>query len=201
MNFFKFMQAVFKQTLLSHRLWLVFFWGIMQFTLYAQQECGTTIPENWRFPHEAFETFSRQFTVATLEAGEPIPIKAHIIKKSDGSEGISENQLMVAIVALNERFKNTGMQFFLCKPIDYIDNDVLYNFNYSDAPLLYPYQEDKAINVYFANSVTTDKSNCGYAIFPGNARRYIMLSNICALNTSTFAHEMGHYFIPLVEVT
>jgi Concanavalin A-like lectin/glucanases superfamily/Bacterial Ig domain/Secretion system C-terminal sorting domain/Kazal-type serine protease inhibitor domain/Pregnancy-associated plasma protein-A/SprB repeat len=177
------------------KLMLVIFIGISQYPLLAQNECGTTVPENWLFPHQEFANFRNQVANSAEQAMDSIPIKAHVAKNSDGSGSLTEHQVMVAIVALNERFANTGMQFFLCKSIDYIDNDDIFNFESSNENLILPYQSDKALNVYFVNSVkVNNKEVCGYTYLPYTGPRLIILDNICALNTTTFAHEMGHYW-------
>ena len=48
------------------------------------------------------------------------------------------------------------------------------------------------LNVYFVNAAGT---GCGWARFTANLPEdYIVMTNSCADNTSTLAHEIGHYF-------
>ena len=60
---------------------------------------------------------SRSFNVVTS-----LPIKAHIIRNTNGSGGLSESQLNDAIATMNGYYANAGLEFFLCDGINYIDN-------------------------------------------------------------------------------
>ena len=57
-----------------------------------------------------------------------IPIKAHIIRSSNGDGGMDISELENAITNLNSTFENAFMEFFLCNGINYINNDSFYHF-------------------------------------------------------------------------
>ncbi|SNT15242.1 Por secretion system C-terminal sorting domain-containing protein [Ekhidna lutea] len=123
-----------------------------------------------------------------------LAIKAHIIRKSDGTGGLSESQLTSALEKVNNFYGNAGLEFFLFGDIDYVDNDEFYDFN-SDSEQALANERDvpNTINIYFANTVTSGSDPlCGYAYFPGNPDR-ILMDNSCTVNGTTLSHEIGHY--------
>jgi hypothetical protein len=56
-----------------------------------------------------------------------IPIKAHILRKSDGTGGLSLADLNTALAQINRYYINVGggVQFYLCTAPNYIDNTAL----------------------------------------------------------------------------
>jgi PKD repeat protein len=125
-----------------------------------------------------------------------IPIKAHITRTNSGIGGLTVAQLNSALANMNSYYLNAGMQFYLCDGVNYINNDLYYNFNQtSEAAMHAAHGVANAINIYFCNSVTSSGGSalCGYAYFPGGPD-LILMSNSCAMNGSTLPHEMGHFF-------
>jgi PKD repeat protein len=127
----------------------------------------------------------------------PIPVKAHIIRTSSGTGGLTVSQLNDAMNVMNTFYANANMSFYLCDGINYIDDSAYYNFIDSDESALTAANSVSGlINIYFTNSATRASSGnsvCGYAYYPGGQDTIIMV-NSCALNGSTLAHEMGHFF-------
>ena len=121
-----------------------------------------------------------------------IPIKAYILRQSNGSGGISECDLKDAIDVANVQFIPAMYNLVVCA-LEYIDSDTYYNIgSFGEGDNLYFSNNDpSAMNIYFVNSAA---GYCGWANFPWSSDRYIMMDNSCAMNTSTLAHEIGHYF-------
>ncbi|MEM8907535.1 MAG: PKD domain-containing protein [Bacteroidota bacterium] len=174
--------------------------------LLAQRaECGTKMPANYKSsrtlnPH-AYERHLQQFRAGLLtrsSGGSCInsyPIKAHIVRETDGTGGLTETQLNDAIDIVNGFYVNSCMEFYLCGGVNYIDNSDYYDFNDSDeAAMTGTYNVNNLINIYFCNSVGNGTSfYCGYAYFPGGPD-VILMDNSCTLNGSTLSHEIGHFF-------
>ena len=122
---------------------------------------------------------------------EDIPMSIYILTLDDGSLGISECEVITAIDELNEHYISTGFHFYISN-IKYINNSSRFNLTtYSKANSLYAeHHTTDAVNVYFVNYAV---GSCGFANFPWSSNKYMVLKNTCATNTSTFAHEMGHY--------
>ena len=126
-----------------------------------------------------------------------VPIKAHIIRATNGSGGLSTVQLNQAMLAMNNVYIDAGIQFFLCDGINYINNDDFYDYETSqESDLTSTNNINGVINIYFTDSIVSSSSGgglCGYAYFPGGPET-ILMANSCAINGSTLSHEMGHFF-------
>ena len=123
------------------------------------------------------------------------PIKAHIIRTSAGTGGLSLADLNEAMDTMNVRYEAACMAFYLCGSVNYIDDDTYYDFDKSEeAALIAAHYEPDLINIYFANTVTSNGTSiCGYAYYPGG-NDISMMKNSCTTNGSTLGHEMGHFF-------
>lgn len=123
-----------------------------------------------------------------------LAITAHIIRREDGTGGLSEAQLVAALDKVNSFYQVAGLEFFIFGEIDYVDSDRYFDYDAGDEGILAgPRDVPNTINIYFANSVTSGSAAlCGYAYFPGNPDR-ILMDNGCTTNGTTLSHEIGHY--------
>ena len=125
-----------------------------------------------------------------------IPIKAHVIRASNGTGGICEADLNNAITQLNTIYADAFMEFFLCDGIDYIDDDKLCYLKKGDEKsLMETNYISGLINIYFANYIENEfeESICGYSDNEGR-NDLIVMKNSCITNDSSLAHEIGHFF-------
>ncbi|VXD14762.1 T9SS type A sorting domain-containing protein [Marinoscillum sp. 108] len=124
-----------------------------------------------------------------------VAISAHLIRRTDGTGGMTEQELNDAMDVLNDYYSHANLAFFLAG-ITEIHNSEYFDFNTDDEVAMgAKYDVAKTINIYFANSVGDSQggSYCGYAYFPGGPDR-VLMDNSCAVNGSTLPHEIGHYF-------
>ena len=169
------------------------------------QGCGTVEPTNNSIPakmQSAYQIFSQNF-VNNMNNGsknsltmDTIPYKVHVIRTSSGTGGISTASLTTAFNNINTIYATASMHFKQCGTINYIDNSTYFDFDQSSqSALTTPNNVTNVINIYFFNSITSSSGSglCGYAYFPGGPD-LIMMANSCAINGSTLAHEIGHYF-------
>lgn len=131
-----------------------------------------------------------------------IPIKAHIIRRSDGTGGLSLADLNTAMSTVNDHYSSMNIEFVPCGGINYVNDDGYFFSSMSSS--LSPSSDEytlanankvaDAINVFFL----PDLNACGWATFPVYSTVYnkdwIFMNNNCVLNGSTFSHELGHYF-------
>ncbi|MBU3821827.1 zinc-dependent metalloprotease [Flavobacteriaceae bacterium XHP0103] len=125
---------------------------------------------------------------------EEIPIKAHIIRNSNGNSGLSTEELHQSINNLNETFKEAFIQFKVNDDINYIDDDGFCHFNKSNEKELTAYNYAKGyLNIYFVENLENQAENsiCGYANISESAN-LIFVKNSCVTNGSTLPHEIGH---------
>ncbi len=139
--------------------------------------------------------FEKQGDLRVAAAPSEIAIVAHVVRRSDGTGGLTEQELQDALDNVNSFYANANMSFFYLD-IQYIDEDKYYDFIRSDqAELTSKYSYNDIINIYFTNSVGNGEGlfYCGYAYFPGGPD-IIFMDNSCTLNGSTLPHEIGHFF-------
>jgi Tol biopolymer transport system component len=130
-----------------------------------------------------------------------IPVSVHIVRRSDGTDGISPLDVAQSMLDANNAFAGSGLTFCQFGEIIYIDSDAFYlNINTqteidalrSTAVIL------NTINVYFTeNLALPGLPLCGISSFTFGGVQGIVMANSCTSaggNHSTFAHEIGHYF-------
>jgi hypothetical protein len=124
-----------------------------------------------------------------------VPIKAHIIRQTDETGGLTVTELKNAITVFNANFDTAGLNFFLCEGINYIDSDAYYNFQSNEeGALTGPNNINGVINIYFTDAASSGGNPvCEYAYFPGGPETIMMVNN-CVTNGTTLSHEMGHFF-------
>src|SRR5690606_7342607 len=171
----------------------------------SERVCGTvTSSESLDFYNSLkpqIEKYEEQFHALTFSKSNSkivnsIPIKAHIIRNSNGNGGLRVNDLNEALSELNTVYANAYLQFYLSEEINYIDNDNLNHFNKSrEAALISSYYTPGVLNIYFFESVENEMNIniCGYTNNVGKLD-IIVLQNSCVTNSSTLSHEVGHFF-------
>ncbi|WP_445737492.1 T9SS type A sorting domain-containing protein [Mariniflexile sp.] len=196
---------IFKSTLL---IFTIFF----SFTVHisAQNEqasCGTvtsseslnyfnSIKPQLKKYEETFMQMRSSKSTSKTRTINSIPIKAHVIRASNGTGGICDADLNNAISELNTVFAGAFMEFFLCDGINYINEDALYHFKKGDEKSLKEtYFVPGLINIYFTDFIENglDESICGYTDNEGR-NDAIVMKNSCVTNDSSLVHELGHFF-------
>lgn len=132
-----------------------------------------------------------------------IPIKAHVIRLSNGTGGLPDGRVDQAIVDANLHYATTQIEFFRLGDIDYIDSDEWYTTETLDeidamrTTNLVP----NAINMYFTENLNYENGSlCGISAFTFSDVQSIAMRNSCTANDaglgnhSTFSHEIGHFF-------
>lgn len=173
----------------------------------AEIECGTITSEASieyiQGIKPQLKTFEQAFFNAQFSKGKSssktinsIPVKAHIIRNSNGTGGLCDADINNAISNLNDIYKDAFMEFFLCDGINYIDDDKLCHLKKSDEQALTEkYNVSGLINIYFVDVLKNDanESICGYSNNTGR-QDVIVIKSDCATNNSSLAHEIGHFF-------
>ena len=169
--------------------------------------CGTeTTPETMEFIRKLqpqIKKYEKQYYDIVASPGRSaniinsVPIKAHIIRASDGSGGLTISELDDAMNTLNAFYANAFLEFFICDGINYIDDDNFYDFETSDESALTSANNVSGlVNIYFTDYIENTSSGgslCGYAYGPGGPD-VILMANDCTINGSTLPHEIGHFF-------
>ncbi|GAB3525229.1 GEVED domain-containing protein [Emticicia fontis] len=164
----------------------------------SPEECGTPTPplKVVREQEKLMQQFIQRGT--NLVSPVVIPIKAHIVRKSDLSGGIAADSVLSAIAVMNTKYASINMSFSLCGNVHYIDSDELYELdvNTEDNQLTLNNVND-AINIYFVGTLAADGLLLnGISAFPSAdpAENRIIMWNDATNNRITLPHEMGHYW-------
>lgn len=124
-----------------------------------------------------------------------LPVRQIIVRRSDGSGGISDANLQTAMDDMNATYAAANIQFYECSRA-YVNSDTYYDFHQSEeTALANAYEVSNVINIFHCNTVTTSSglSACGYAYYPSSSRDRVVMKNSCTTNGSTLIHELGHY--------
>ncbi|MCF7560275.1 zinc-dependent metalloprotease [Sabulilitoribacter multivorans] len=180
------------------------------FNIFSQSKteitCGTvTSPEfinHYNSIKQELKTFEQDFmqmksgkTYTSKKEISNIPIKIHIIRNSDGSGGLSTDNLNNALAELNATYADAFIGLSLYEGVNYIDNDQLCHFQKgNENELIKNNYVPGIINVYFTEYIEnySDESICGYS--KNEKVNTIFIKNSCATNGSSLAHEFGHFF-------
>lgn len=140
---------------------------------------------------------------ATFTSITYVPIRPHILRKSDGTGGISLSNINQVIAITNSYYliNGYGIQFYLAGTTpDYVDNDAYYN-SYDSAnedALAAGHDATNALNQYYVNNFSAGIG--GYAYYPANdiysTRSFILNEyyNLEDMGNRLIPHELGHTF-------
>ncbi|MGB0884845.1 MAG: GEVED domain-containing protein, partial [Chitinophagales bacterium] len=186
---------------MKHTLLLILFF-VFASTINAQTHaiCGTANPTTAEY------NFTKN-TVANIifakNAGTTcIPIRPHIVTKTDGTGGISMLDINLGISHLNEYYFDAGIEFYICGTSpDYINSDLHYDFSTANEAAMASAGNEvtNAINMYFVNGIdyTGGASYiAGYAYLPANSihSTRVVMRNGSTADGLTLIHELGHHF-------
>ncbi|MBD2702665.1 fibronectin type III domain-containing protein [Spirosoma sp. BT702] len=122
-----------------------------------------------------------------------IPVRPHIIRKSDGSGGFELSGMNEVMAMANKYYmvNGLGIQFYFAgESVDYIDNDDVWA-NFAGPPG--PFDVPNALNQYYVHKIQGDYG--GLASFPSN-NVYSTESFIAVDNTPNVKQVLGNYIIP-----
>jgi hypothetical protein len=130
-----------------------------------------------------------------------VPVTLHVVRRSNGTGGLSNSRLDQAMDDLNIAYVDAGITFYVQGAVDYIDDDDFY-FNIDTTDEINLLRQTNVvpdtINIYFTENLARNgNSICGTSSFTTSPVQGIVIKNSCAgtsSNPSTFPHEVGHYF-------
>ncbi len=174
-------------------------------TRLVNTECRTVVNPIEAKAHESkiakqLATFTENFIKQRKEGVSSlspvvVPIVIHIVRRDDGTGGISLATVRSEIINfVNTRYASINVSFAECGAVNYINSTAYYTLS-GDAEgdaMSAANNVANVLNIYFVND---PDGACGWARFTTDLPSdYIVIANSCADNTSTLAHEIGHYF-------
>lgn len=165
---------------------------------FGQYSCGTKETPDHTLDFSKYENYMQQAKLGNANRTITyIPVKFFIVRSDSGTGGADIVDLVNELDLVNDYYKFADIEFYQCGPEEYIDDSYFLNLSYaSEDTLEDTYNEANVINIYFAPTVRNGSGNtiCGFANFPWSSDDLIVMDNSCATNSSTLAHEIGHYF-------
>lgn len=129
-----------------------------------------------------------------------IPLKAHIVRAPGSNNYMQVPALLTTLCELNQKYRASGIQFYLKDLPNYIfDGSLYYHTGWTQGNTqMTTYNMSRVVNVHFVD--LSAMGLCGYATYPGSGagttlrQGGLMMSVSCSQpGNTTLAHEMGHY--------
>lgn len=126
-----------------------------------------------------------------------VPIKFHIIGRSDGTGEVATWRVLDQLCMLNEDYAATNIQFYLKDGLNYIFSDDLFDNHSNVTNLMELERDDAALNVFMPDDATPPGQTgpglvLGY-YSPSDDWVVVDRSEVGRKNL-TFTHEIGHFF-------
>ena len=128
-----------------------------------------------------------------------IPLKLHIVTKSDGSGQVKIMDILEQMCSLNTLYGEFGMQFYLTENIDFLPSNIIYdNHTATSSQFTMRQRRDReAINIWVVNDASPASAldiglTLGYYDPPNDW--IILKKDQVNYASNTLAHELGHFF-------
>jgi hypothetical protein len=167
-------------------------------TMIAQNVCGTSSQTQYDGRERLFQNridATNQQTANQRDVTVYVPIKFHIVTKTDGTGGVSEIQLLSLLCQINSKFEDQDMVFYINYPFSYINNTVLYNDPGSTSSLntIAWNWSTSSVNIFITNSAGQGVAGYYLGAFQGYPYEHIVIRK-SSIDGVTAPHELGHFF-------
>ncbi len=166
-------------------------------SVYSQDiECATTVTdEQIEFMKSIHSSANINQMRGLNNQDVSVPLKFHIINRSNGSGGLNPARITPLIQEVNASFVGLGITFFQTGDVNIINNDQYYNLDFSqEGELANSRDVRNVVNIYVSGTLTSGSSSlCGYTYLPPSADRVFLALGCTANDYQTTAHELGHY--------
>jgi hypothetical protein len=167
-----------------------------------ESECGTRVTPEQAADFLALQALGLYDARLSERYTLYVPLTIHIVRQTNGTGGTTQANIDATIADANVHWLGAGIQFFQSGPTLFVDHDTYY-FNIDTAEELNALrgtdQVANTVNTYFTQNLADANGGlCGQATFTSSSgNQGVLMNNSCTNaggNTSTFAHELGHYF-------
>ncbi len=149
----------------------------------------------------ASKAMFEKLDIIQIEDTKYIPIKFHLIAKTDGSERVKEYDMLRQLCVLNQDYSNTDFQFYIKDGFSYYNSTYIFDSPRSSQLATNQMQNLKnannnAINVFIVNNIGTGQGGIG-TVLGYYASQYdwvVMIKQEPQGGTNTLSHELGHFF-------
>lgn len=176
-----------------------------QNTTHNHAQCGVDLTEGQAIKNRMLD--NRRNRVELLEKFERgrgndstvyVPIQFHIVNKSDGTGGESNQDILDNLCRLNADYAGINVEFYLAGPTRVINQDLLYTNSFDNGMANYfmgLYRVPGVVNIFVGNQISNSQSGgttLGYYT-SGLDIIYAIQASVRGTGT-TLTHELGHFF-------
>ena len=126
-----------------------------------------------------------------------VPVKFHIIARTEGTGGIAESDVLQQLAVLNRDYAEQDIQFYIDSGFNYISNTATFNDPSSQAGtfVLSNAKLNGRVNIFIPSTAMTGSGNPGTVLgFYSPFRDWVVIRQAeVRLRTITLTHELGHY--------
>lgn len=177
----------------------------IQNTTHNHAQCGVDLTEGQAIKNRMLD--NRRNKVELLEKFERgrgndstvyVPIQFHIVNKSDGTGGESNQDILDNLCRLNQDYAGINVEFYLAGPTRVINQDLLYTNSFDNGMANYfmgLYRVPGVVNIFVGNQIVNSQSGgttLGYYT-SGLDIIYAIQGSVRGSGT-TLTHELGHFF-------
>jgi hypothetical protein len=174
-------------------------------TTHNHAQCGVGLAEGQAIKNRMLD--NRRNRVELLEKFERgrgndsttyVPIQFHIVNRSDGTGGESNQDILDNLCRLNADYAGINVEFYLAGPTRVINQDLLYTNSFDNGMANYfmgLYRVPEVVNIFVGNQISNSQSGgttLGYYT-SGLDIIYAIQSSVRGTGT-TLTHELGHFF-------
>ena len=118
-----------------------------------------------------------------------VPVKIHLVGKSDGTGFFKLEDVFTAMCELNQHFAPSDIYFYLYEDINFIKETTYYNHSFQQGyQMMNAYKVPNALNMFF---VGDPAGACGY--YSPSADAVAIRISCGGPGNTTITHEVGHY--------
>jgi len=181
----------YKGLIFRSLIWrLVFILWIIPFALPGQDDVCSTIEDLER--PAFYNLLNRNIQNRSFYS---LALNINILTHDNGRRVMSESQVLEEIELVNKYYEEHNIFFEICGLNFIASSDLLQFHRTEDKSRISQYNEENKINLYIVEDIIKDDggSSCGFADYPWSTSEVIVVKKSCITNSSTLAHELGHF--------
>ncbi|HHB79118.1 MAG TPA: T9SS type A sorting domain-containing protein [Saprospiraceae bacterium] len=164
--------------------------------------CGNMPSEAAEKKLLASKALFEKLDIIQIEDLKYVPIKFHLIAKTDGTGRVKEYDILRQLCVLNEDYSDTEFRFYI-KDADfsYYDSDYIYDSPRTSQLATNQMQalknaNNNAVNVFVVNNIGGGAGGLGTVLgyYSGAKDWIVMIKKEPQAGSNTLSHEMGHFF-------
>lgn len=129
---------------------------------------------------------------------EYVPIKFHLVAKTDGAGRVPEGRVLDQLCALNRDYLPMNVQFYLKNgTFNYINNTAVYSTHQGTVNTIMTFAKDNAaLNIFIVDEAEPASGGLGQTLgyYSPNKDWIVVRRDNVSATSSTLPHEVGHFF-------